>query len=274
MTFYRFEDYEERSLAPHLDKLGGGRVIEGKYIYFCKLSNVGGAGSEPHYHPNELLIFTLEGKVNALVGKDRRIIYPGTFIHLPPLALHQMKATEDGPMSYLYVKDRTWTTVGVAADEALPDHAPDLDEVAKQYQEGKWPGKEKDKDKSTALVEGFGTCYYPILDSLGAPPSSGNRIYSFEGANMVFGFHEFREEFQESIREGVHELFLYVLTGKLDAEVGDNRKEAGPGTIIHVSRGIPYCLSFSGGESIRYISVSSKETLENKLGDMDHSPQG
>ena len=29
-----------------------------------------------------------------------------------------MKATEDEDLSYLYIKDQTWTVVGIAADEA------------------------------------------------------------------------------------------------------------------------------------------------------------
>jgi hypothetical protein len=35
-----------------------------------------------------------------------------------------MRATEDGNLQYLYIKDKTWTVVGLAEDEAVPDKAP------------------------------------------------------------------------------------------------------------------------------------------------------
>ena len=31
-------------------------------------------------------------------------------------ARHSMKATEDGDCSYLYIKDKTWTVVGLAEE--------------------------------------------------------------------------------------------------------------------------------------------------------------
>jgi quercetin dioxygenase-like cupin family protein len=126
MPFYRFEQFESRLLTPHLSS-GAAPVIEGRYMYFCLLHKEAGTGSELHYHPNELLIFPLQGKINAIVGKDRRIVAPGTFVHCPAYARHSMKATEDGPVDYLYIKDLTWTVVGLAADEAVPERAMTID---------------------------------------------------------------------------------------------------------------------------------------------------
>ena len=92
MSFHRFEDFESRYLTPHLSS-GTAPVIEGKYMYFCLLHKDAGTGSELHYHPNELLIFPVRGKINAIVGKDRRIVSPGTFVHAPAYARHSMRAT-------------------------------------------------------------------------------------------------------------------------------------------------------------------------------------
>lgn len=79
-----------------------GPMIEGAFIYFCLVSKEPGAGSVIHYHPNELLIFPIAAKINSLVGRERRIVAPGTFVHIPPSGQHQMVATEDGSLSYLY----------------------------------------------------------------------------------------------------------------------------------------------------------------------------
>jgi len=119
VSFHRFEDIESHYLTPHLST-GKAPVIDGQYMYFCLLHKNAGTGSELHYHPNELLIFPLRGKINAIVGKDRRIVSPGTFVHAPAYARHSMRATEDGHCQYLYIKDKTWTVVGLAEDEQGP----------------------------------------------------------------------------------------------------------------------------------------------------------
>ncbi|OHE32863.1 MAG: hypothetical protein A3J94_09280, partial [Syntrophus sp. RIFOXYC2_FULL_54_9] len=117
MPFYRFDEIEGRYLTPRLSTAHG-PIIEGKTIYFCLNCKKPGEGSVIHYHPNELFIFPTVGKVNSLVGTDRRIVSPGTFIHVPPSGRHQMTATEDGPLNYLYIKDKTWTIVGLSIEEA------------------------------------------------------------------------------------------------------------------------------------------------------------
>ncbi len=103
MPFHRFENFESNFLTPHLSS-GKAPVIEGSYMYFCLLHKSADTGSELHYHPNELLIFPVRGKINAIVGKDRRIVPAGTFVHAPAYARHSMKATEDGDCQYLYIK--------------------------------------------------------------------------------------------------------------------------------------------------------------------------
>jgi quercetin dioxygenase-like cupin family protein len=268
MPFYRFEAYENRSMTPRLST-GRGPIIEGAYIYFCKVFKAPGEGSVLHYHPNELLIFPLEGKINALVGKDRRIVSPGTFVHVPPYGQHLMKATEDGPMSYLYIKDKTWTVVGVGADEALPDQAPTLSEVNEEYEKADWSAgageTRKDSGESSARIDGLGDCYYPIIDSLDAPPASSNRTYWIEGERMIFGFTEVASAQGQALQESEHEQFSYVLNGTFDAQVDDDRKTVGPGDIIHVPIGSCYCLSVSGSSFVRYVTARSKTTLESSV---------
>ena len=74
MPFYRFEDLGEKKLTPHLSSARG-PIIEGEYFYFCMVSKDPGTGSDLPYHPNELMIFPVAGKIHALVGKDRRIVH-------------------------------------------------------------------------------------------------------------------------------------------------------------------------------------------------------
>src|SRR4051812_8998987 len=180
MAFHRFEKLKSHRFNPHLSSAIG-PVIEGAYMYFRLITKAAGTGAELHYHPNELLAFPLRGKVDCIVGKDRRIVTPGTLVHFPPFARHGFKATEDGDLQYLYIKDRTWTMIGAAADEALPDKAPSATKVARDLAAGRHPGI---KGKSKAIINGLGNCYYPMIDALNAPPASGHNERWMEGTNI------------------------------------------------------------------------------------------
>ena len=74
MPFYRFEQMEGKFMTPRLSTAHG-PMIEGEFIYFCLVSKEPGAGSVIHYHPNELLIFPIAGKINALVGHTKEASY-------------------------------------------------------------------------------------------------------------------------------------------------------------------------------------------------------
>ena len=189
MPFHRFDEIEKKAVTPHLSS-GQGSIIEGEYMYFCQVSKVAGTGSQIHYHPNELMIFPVSGKINALVGKDRRVVTPGTFVHVPAYAQHQMGATEDGDMDYLYVKDRSWTVVGLDRDQVVPDKALTVEEINQRYEEGTAEEFERDAERSEIIVEGLNNSYYPILPSLDAPASSGRHTVWIEGERLAFGYGE------------------------------------------------------------------------------------
>ena len=266
MPFYRFEEIESNYLTPHLST-GKAPVIEGKYMYFCLLHKNAGTGSELHYHPNELLIFPLRGKINAIVGKDRRIVGPGTFVHAPAYARHSMRATEDGNLQYLYIKDKTWTVVGLAEDEAVPDKAMTVEEVNQRYGVGERDKHQKAQGKSQVIVEGLDECFYPIVESLDAPRCSARRIASIEGERLAFSYVESSAGYEEPASEAQHETFLYVLSGAAYAEVGGEQKELGAGDIAYVPKGArqrivvrpPY---------VRYALVRSTPYLEHRIDSM------
>ena len=268
MPFYRFDEMEGRYLTPRLSTAHG-PIIEGKTIYFCLNCKKPGEGSVIHYHPNELFIFPTVGKVNSLVGTDRRIVSPGTFIHVPPSGRHQMTATEDGPLNYLYIKDKTWTIVGLSIEEALPEHATSLEEATAEFEKAGWSVGQgeikKDSGRASARIEGLGNCYYPIIDAFDAPPSSGDRSYTFEGERMVFGFTEIVKAHDTHTKESVHEEFIYLLGGSLHAEVDEEREEVLAGGIIHVPIGSHYRISTDGTTCARFVSVASTAKLEAGL---------
>lgn len=266
MPFYRFEALESDYLTPHLST-GKAPVIEGKYMYFCLLHKDAGTGSELHYHPNELLIFPLRGKINAIVGKDRRVVAPGTFVHAPAYARHSMKATEEGHCQYLYIKDKTWTVVGLAADEAVPEKAMTVAEVNRKYNVGDGERHQKAPGKSQAVIDGVDVCYYPILDTLDAPRSSARRVNWIEGERLAFGFFEVPAGYHEPPMNAAREMFVYVLSGKLQAGTEAHTKLVSGGDIIHVPRGASYRLQVKSPFA-RYVVVCSTPYLEERIDSM------
>lgn len=269
MPFYRFDELKNAVyMTPRLSS-GHGPIIEGRYMSYCLVSKDAGTGSQIHYHPNELLIFPLQGSINSLVGRDRRIVAAGTFIHVPPLGRHQMLATEDGPLSYLYVKDKTWSVVGVGADEALPERAQTLEEVTKEYQEADWEagqGKTKKTEGQSAVrIDVLGCCYYTILNRFDEPVASGNRCYSVEGEHLNFCFCEYLSGTRLSRAESLHEVFIYLLHGGMHAEVQGEQKKVGCGDIVHIPKGAGFQISVNDGGFVRYVSISSSDLLEKKL---------
>ncbi len=270
MPFYRFDELEGTYLTPRLSSAHG-PIIEGSFIYFCLNCKEPGTGSVVHYHPNELLILPILGKINSLVGTDRRIVPPGTFIHIPPFGQHQMTATEDGPLQYLYIKDKTWTTVGLSVDEAIPEKATSLEEANREFAAAGWePGKgriNREPEKSTAIVDGLENCYHPIIDDFDKPPASANLHYRFEGARMVFEYREIVKPCKLPVAESAHEQFLYVLHGSLSALLDERQQEVRAGGIVHVPPGARFGLATGDGPCVRYVAVQSTGELEAALTD-------
>ena len=272
MPFHRFEDIESHYLTPHLST-GKAPVIDGRYMYFCLLHKNAGTGSELHYHPNELLIFPLRGKINAIVGKDRRIVAPGTFVHAPAYARHSMKATEDGHCQYLYIKDKTWTVVGLAENEAVPEKAMTVEEVNRRYKVGERDKHQGAQGKSQVIVEGLDICFYPIIESLDAPRRSSRHASWIEGERLAFGYFEVPGGYNEPQATAQREMFVYILSGKLLASVAGRSRPVGADDIIEVSRGSSYRLQVQSPFA-RYVLVCSTPYLEQRIDNMTPEEAG
>jgi quercetin dioxygenase-like cupin family protein len=266
VSFHRFEDIESQYLTPHLST-GKAPVIDGQYMYFCLLHKNAGTGSELHYHPNELLIFPLRGTINAIVGKDRRIVSPGTFVHAPAYARHSMRATEDGHCQYLYIKDKTWTVVGLAENEAVPEKAMTVEEVNRRYKVGERDKHKSAEGRSQAIVDGLNVCFYPIIESLDAPRRSARHVDWIEGERLAFGFFEVPGGYEEPQATAQHEMFVYVLSGRLQAMASGETKAVTTGDIVYVPRGEAYRLQVESPYA-RYVLVCSTPWLEDRIDGM------
>jgi quercetin dioxygenase-like cupin family protein len=262
MTFYRFEKLKSFHFNPHLSSVTG-PIIEGDYMYFRRVKKPGRGKSTLHYHPNEFMAFMLEGKINAVVGSGRRVAGPGTLVHIPSNVQHQFKSNED--VSFLYIKDRTWTMIGAAADEALPEKAKSATEVARDVKAGRYPGGRKDPAKSQAIVDGVGNCFYPMIDGLDAPAASGHCERWLEGSNIAFGFMESPSKHTMGEDKASHELFAYLISGTLDAFAGKEQRRMRPGDVMHAKRGMRYGWEVRGRQPARLALVRSTTKLEAEV---------
>ncbi len=246
MAYYRFENLEQIETNPHLST-GKGGVVKGKYMTLRNNNKAAGTGSQLHYHPNELMVFPIFGKINGVVGDDRRIVPPGVFMHIPAYARHSIMATESGPISYLYVKDNTWNLSGIAADEAPPEVAPTLEELKEKTEAGIWAGGEKKPEESQAIVTGLHNCYYDIIDQMDQSAVSANRQTKIEGVYLSFEFLDFSSTgvLEEDAAE--HEQFLYIFVGRIDASVDGEDKILGGGDVVHIDQGVRYSLRITDG---------------------------
>ena len=266
MPFHRFEALESKALTPDLST-GRGPVIEGRYLYFCLVHKAAGTGSELHYHPNELLIFPVRGALDAIVGTEHRRAPPGTFVHAPAFARHSMKATAEADCSYLYIKDKTWTVVGLAADQAVPEKALTVDEINRLHASGQVGRARHEGAASRMIVEGLHLCYYPLLESLDAPQASARRVHWIEGERLAFGLFDVPAGYDEPERTSERETFIYLIRGRMRARVGSEVRVAGAGDVIEIPKGARYRLQ-PEAPYVRYALACSTPYLEQRIDGM------
>jgi quercetin dioxygenase-like cupin family protein len=260
VPFHRFDRLARSVSNPLLAKDSQGATLDGRFMYFRHLHQAAGTGSELHYHPNELIIFPLVGRMNVVVGKDHRIVGPGTFVHIPPYARHSTKATQDGRMEYLYIKDRTWSLLGFSAKDGTPGQA-----AAAKLKTA--------RAKSPMIVNGLGNCFYTVLDRLDAPAASASRSVWHEGTRLGFGLIELIPCAGEKSSSSPHEVFLYVLHGRVRAAVAGRRKLLKPGDVIEIPRGARYELAAAGGQAARLAGTRSTTRLESQLPRSKRAPR-
>lgn len=262
MGFYRFDNLKSHHLNPHLSSTRG-PVIEGQYMYYRRVSKTAGSFSKPHYHPNEFMAFFLDGKSHATLGRNRRVAAPGMLVHIPSNARHSFRAIDD--VSYLYVKDRTWTLIGSAADEALPEKAMSATKVEKMLKAGKYPGMRGSAGESKAILDGLGNCFYSWIDGIDAPAVSGFHEQWLEGVNLAFGLIDSPVGHVTEEKKALHEIFAYVISGTLDAKVGSKKHLAKTGDVIHVPKGSAYRWVVGKKGPARYTLVRSTSKLEAEI---------
>lgn len=264
MAFYRFEQLQTHHFNPHLSSTQG-PIIEGRHMFFRRVTKRAGSESRLHYHPNEFMAFLLDGEFDAIIGDERRRVRPGTLVHIPSNAQHSFTATAAGDLKYLYLKDRTWTMIGAAADEALPERALTVTEVARAHSEGRYPGREKDPAASQAITGGLGNCYFPMTERFDGGAVSAHHEQWVEGVNLAFAYLESPGGYSGQEADARHEMFVYQLSGSMTTQVDGEHRNVEAGDVIHVARGSAYSWSVPEKSTARYTIARSTSRLETEI---------
>ena len=264
MDFYRFEQLQSHHFNPHLSSTQG-PIIEGEHMFFRRVVKPAGGGSRLHYHPNEFMAFLLEGEFDGLVGDQRHRVRPGTLVHIPSNAQHTFGEKTDGELKYLYLKDRTWTMIGAAADEALPEKALTATEVARAHSEGRYPGQKKDPAASQAITGGLGNCYFPMTDRFDGGAVSAHHEQWVEGANLAFGYLESPAGYTAGEARAGHEFFVYLLSGALTVQAHGADRRVDAGDVVHVARGSAWQWRVPEQATARYTIARSTTRLETEI---------
>ena len=94
MPFHKWDALPDEVISPHYSTATGGTVT-GSIIEVGRYRMAGGTGADPHAHPNEQIIYVLNGRLRARVGDEERIVEAGEIIHVPPNVVHEIRALED-----------------------------------------------------------------------------------------------------------------------------------------------------------------------------------
>ncbi len=263
MPYFRFDEMKSHHLNPHLSTTQG-PVIEANTMYFRRVTKQAGQQSKLHYHPNEFMAFLLEGEFDSIVGDETHVVKPGTLVHIPSNAQHCFRAGPQG-IRYLYLKDRTWTLIGAAADEALPDKARSATEVARDIAAGKYPGRDKAPEQSQAIVSGLGNCHYVMCEGFNGGKPSGHHEQWVNGANLSWAYVQSPAGHEIAETSATHELLAYVIGGEIESTVGADSHTAGEGDVIHVPRGAAYRWRVTDKGPARYTIARSTSRLEEHV---------
>jgi quercetin dioxygenase-like cupin family protein len=81
-------------------------VIKGERITAGLVQKEQGSGSMPHRHPKvEQFNYIIRGQFKSMVEGEDHIMEVGDMVHIPPNALHQMVALDEGDNIYFMAKD-------------------------------------------------------------------------------------------------------------------------------------------------------------------------
>ncbi len=109
--FYNLKEME-KNLAGEAYSTAKGSWITGERMMFGEFTMPAGTRAEPHTHPNEQMVFVLNGSVAFDIDGDRRTVKKGDIVHIPANAVHSASVVGNDPYRFITAKDTSWGIAG------------------------------------------------------------------------------------------------------------------------------------------------------------------
>lgn len=94
MGFHRFDELPKEYVTPQHSRAYG-ELLTGRSIEVGRLRFKKGEGANPHQHPQEQIMYVIEGRLRVTLDGDTTELGPGEAFHATPMLLHNVTALED-----------------------------------------------------------------------------------------------------------------------------------------------------------------------------------
>lgn len=98
-----------------------GDFFHGEKIRFALMTELEGEGARPHKHPDEQIIFIVQGKMWFRVGDEEKVCGPGEVAVIHPNVVHENRVLE-GPLKFFTARSEPFVDLtqmtGLPADES------------------------------------------------------------------------------------------------------------------------------------------------------------
>jgi|SRR5690625_3805788 len=95
MGLVQFDSADADNLVAGHYSTGRGQVLRSDVMELTRISYEKGKGAEMHQHPEEQILYVLEGTFEAVVGDETYQVKPGEASFMPSNVPHKITAIED-----------------------------------------------------------------------------------------------------------------------------------------------------------------------------------
>lgn len=94
MAFHSFDQLPKEYVTPQHSRAYG-ELLTGQSIEVGRLRFKRGEGADPHQHPQEQIMYVIEGRLQVTLDGQTTELGPGEAFHATPMVLHNVTALED-----------------------------------------------------------------------------------------------------------------------------------------------------------------------------------
>ncbi len=94
MGFHDFDELPKEYVTPQHSRAYG-ELLTGQGIEVGRLRFEKGEGASPHQHPQEQIMYVIEGRLRVTLDGETTELGPGEAFHATPMVLHDVTALED-----------------------------------------------------------------------------------------------------------------------------------------------------------------------------------